>query len=168
MGIELEMATRWGRPVVYVKTWSGRVELAHAPPGIRGVVAVVLALSSMRFILIEDPEAHLHPSSQRLLARVIAEAVNSGKFVTLATHSDYLVSEFNNLIALSSAPEDVRKRLGYRDAEVLKPEAVAAYLARVEGNKVVVERLNIDYEGIPEDEFVKVAEEILKLRNEIY
>jgi len=116
MGIELGVATR--RPVVYVKTWSGRVELARAPPGIRGVVAVILALSSMRFILIEDPEAHLHPSSQRLLARVIAEAVNSGKFVALATHSDYLISEFNNLIALSNVSKDVIKKLRYRDAEV--------------------------------------------------
>jgi len=116
MGIELGVATR--RPVVYVKTWSGRVELARAPPGIRGVVAVILALSSMRFILIEDPEAHLHPSSQRLLARVIAEAVNSGKFVALATHSDYLISEFNNLIALSNVSKDVIKKHRYRDAEV--------------------------------------------------
>lgn len=87
MGVELDIATRWGRPAVYVKMWSGKeVELAHAPPGIRGVVAIVFALSSeMRLILIENPEAHLHPSSQRLLTRIIAEAVNRGKFIIIST-----------------------------------------------------------------------------------
>ncbi len=101
------------------------------------------------------------------MARVIAEAVNSGKSVALTTHSDYLISEFNNLVALSNASKDVIKKLSYRDAEVLKPEAVAAYLVRAEGNRAVVERLEVDYTGIFEDEFAKVAEEILKIRNEL-
>jgi ABC-type ATPase involved in cell division len=170
MGIELDTAARGGKIVVYVKTLSGkRLELTHAPLGIRGVVAVVLALSSdFRFVFIEEPEAHLHPSTQRLMARVIAETVNNGKFVVLSTHSDYIVSEFNNLIALSNVSKDVIKKLGYRDAEILKPESVAAYLVKAEGNRAVVERLEVDYTGIPEDEFVKVAEEILRIRNELY
>jgi predicted ATPase len=150
---------------------ANRIKSRHVPPGIRSFVAIVSALSSeaasSKPILIEEPEAYLHPEIQRLLARTIAEAVNSGKIVVLTTNSDYLISEFNNLIALSNASKDVIKKLGYRDTEVLKPEAVAAYLARVEGNKVVVQRLNVD-DGIPEDVFVRVAEEILKVRNEIY
>ncbi|KUO90684.1 MAG: hypothetical protein AT708_02555 [Pyrobaculum sp. OCT_11] len=171
MGIELDIATQWGKPVVYVKTWSGkRLELAHAPSGIREVIMVIFALSSedFRFVFIEEPETHLHPSAQRLLARAVAEAVNNGKFVALTTHSDYLISEFNNLIALSNVSKDVIKKLSYRDAEVLKPEAVAAYLVKAEGNRAVVERLEVDYTGIPEDEFARVAEEILEIRNELY
>jgi predicted ATPase len=171
MGIELDIATQRGKPVVYVKTWSGkRLELAHAPSGIREIIMVIFALSSedFRFVFIEEPEAHLHPSAQRLLARAIAEAVNNGKFVALTTHSDYLISEFSNLIALSNVSKDVIKKLSYRDVEVLKPEAVAAYLVKAEGNRAVVERLEVDYTGIPENEFARVAEEILEIRNELY
>jgi Uncharacterized conserved protein len=171
MGIELDIATQWGEPVVYVKTWSGkRLELAHAPSGTREIIMVIFALSfeDFRLVFMEEPEAHLHPSAQRLLARAIAEAVNNGKFVALTTHSDYLISEFSNLIALSNVSKDVRKKLSYRDAEVLKPEAVAAYLVKAEGNRAVVERLEVDYTGIPEDEFARSAEEILEIRNELY
>jgi hypothetical protein len=171
MGIELDTATRGGKTVVYVKTWSGkRLELAHAPSGIREIIMVIFALSfeDFRFVFMEEPEAHLHPSAQRLLARAIAEAVNNGKFVALTTHSDYLISEFSNLVALSNVSKDVREKLSYRDAEVLKPEAVAAYLVKAEGNRSVVERLEVDYTGIPEDEFARMAEEILEIRNELY
>jgi predicted ATPase len=157
--------------VAYVKTWSGkRLKLAHAPSGIREVIMVIFALSfeDFCFVFMEEPEAHLHPSAQRLLARAIAEAVNNGKFVALTTYSDYLISEFSNLVALSNVSKNVRKKLSYRDAEVLKPEAVAAYLVRAEGNRAVVERLEVDYTGIPEDEFARVAEEILEIRNELH
>jgi hypothetical protein len=166
IGIELYVSS-----AVYVKTSSGkRLELAHAPPSIREIIMVIFAISSkdFRFVFIEEPEAHLHPSAQRILARAVAEAVNNGKFVVLTTNSDYLLGELNNLIALSNAPEGVRKKLGYRDVEVLRPEAVAAYLVKAEGNRAVVERLEVDYTGIPEDEFARVAEEILRVRNEIY
>jgi len=166
VGIELYAAPT----ALYVKTLSGRkLELAYAPPSIKEVVAAVLALSSddFRFVFIEEPEAHLHPSAQRLMARAIAEAVNRGKFVAITTNSDYLVSELNILIALSNASEDVRRRLGYRDVEVLKPELAAAYLVKAEDGRTVIERLEVDYD-IPEDEFARVAEEILRIRNELY
>ncbi len=163
IGVELRVAPS----AIYITTRSGkRFELAHAPLNIKEVVMTVLTLSSddFRFIFIEEPEAHLHPHAQRLMARVIAEAVNSGKIVTLTTNSDYLISEFNNLIALS-ALGDVRRKLGYRESETIRPEAVAAYLVKADGT---VERLKVDDAGIPEDEFARVAEEILEVRNELY
>jgi predicted protein tyrosine phosphatase len=39
---------------------------------------------------------------------------------------------------------------------------------RTEGDKAVVEKLQVTKEGIPEDEFAKVAEELLGERGRIY
>ncbi len=170
LGAVPEVKFESGAYVVYFRTWTGKtLPLPQAPSGLREVVTVVLSLllPLPRVVFIEEPEAHLHPRAQRLMARVIAEAVNRGKYVVLTTHSDYLISEFSNLISLS-AFEKPPGRLGYRDVEALRPEMVAAYLFKAEGNRAVVEKLEVDKTGIPEDEFARVAEEILEIRNELY
>lgn len=151
IGVELDVSEEG----LVVKTRSGKIlKLTHASSGIREVAAVVLALSSetIRYVFIEEPEIGLHPAAQRLMARAVVEAVNSGKYVALTTHSDYLIAEINNLIA----------------AKTVRPEAVAAYLTKAVGNSAAAERLDVDDAGIPEDEFAEVAEEILETRNELY
>jgi len=50
------------------------------------------------FIVVEEPEAHLHPDAQYLLAKFIAafrNITNSQIFIT--THSPYILTSFNNL-----------------------------------------------------------------------
>jgi predicted ATPase len=156
---------------IYVKSWSNKVmPLTMAPSGVREAITVALALLMAEPInvFIEEPEAHLHPRAQRLLARLIARAVNRRKNVVVTTHSDYLITALNNLIALSQLPSRRLKRLGYTREEVLSPESVAAYLVRTEGDKAIVEKLQVTREGIPEDEFAKVAEELLGERGRIY
>lgn len=170
---------------IYVRMWSGKiVPLALAPSGIREVVTGILALTMiigmreypyarrLMFLLnifIEEPEAHLHPKAQKMLARIIAQAVNTKfKRVIMTTHSDYLLSALNNHILLSRLSSERLRGLGYSEKEALLPEYVAAYLMRIDGDKAVVERLEISEDGIPEDEFAKVSEELLGERSRIY
>jgi Uncharacterized conserved protein len=149
--------------------------IAMAPSGVREAITVALALLIVDpielmpvSVFIEEPEAHLHPRAQRTLARIISRAVNMRKNVVVTTHSDYLISALNNLIALSRLPKRRLKKLGYTEKEVLPPESVAAYLVKTEGDKAVIEKLQVTGEGIPEDEFAKVAEELLGERGRIY
>jgi len=176
LGVTIDVRFESGVYNIYVKSWSNKMmPIAMAPSGVREATTVALALLMVEpnglgpvNVFIEEPEAHLHPRAQRSLAKIISRAVNMGKNVIVTTHSDYLISALNNLIALSQLPKRRLKRLGYTKEEVLPPESVAAYLVRTEGDKAVVEKLQVTREGIPEDEFAKVAEELLGERGRIY
>jgi hypothetical protein len=176
LGVTIDVRFEAGVYNIYVKSWSNKVmPLAMAPSGVREAITAALALLMIEptglepvSVFIEEPEAHLHPRAQRSLARIISRAVNMGKNVIVTTHSDYLITALNNLIALSQLPKRKLKRLGYTKEEVLPPESVAAYLVRTEGDKAVIEKLQVTREGIPEDEFAKVAEELLGERGRIY
>lgn len=54
------------------------------------VIATLLD-PNIKMLIIENPEAHLHPKGQSQLAKLIAKAVTSGKQVVLETHSDHII-----------------------------------------------------------------------------
>ena len=63
--------------------------------GISYSLSVVVALLSAQrgaMILIENPEAHLHPSGQSQLAKLITMVANNGVQVLIETHSDHIIS----------------------------------------------------------------------------
>ena len=61
-------------------------------------------------LIIEEPEAHLHPGMQTVFAREIARLVRSGVRVLMTTHSEWFLEQIGNLVRLSSLPESRRKR----------------------------------------------------------
>ena len=48
-------------------------------------------------LIIEEPEAHLHPSAQADMAVILALLVRAGVKVIVTTHSDWLLEEIGNL-----------------------------------------------------------------------
>jgi len=156
---------------IYVKTWTGKELPLHlAPSGIRESLALILALvapETPSFIFIEESEAHLHPKANVELAKVIARAINTGKRIVISTHSDLFLVALNNLIALSRI-KGKAKELGFDENEVVSPENIIAYLVKAEGDKAVVQELEIKDTGIPEDDFAKITEELLDKRAKIY
>ena len=81
-------------------------------------------------LLIDEPEASLDTGNQVELARILARLVRSGVRILIATHSDYLIKEFNNLIVLSRVKDRkaVRELLGYAADEFLAPDDVCAFV----------------------------------------
>ncbi|MCG5516381.1 MULTISPECIES: AAA family ATPase [unclassified Ectothiorhodospira] len=96
-----------------------------------------------RSLIIEEPEAHLHPKAQRLMARALVRLVNAGLPVMATTHGDTLFQQLNNLAALHTHPQRsaLMQQLGYEKAELLKPDDVAAYQFRREGTATHVNPL---------------------------
>lgn len=50
------------------------------------------------FIILEEPEAHLYPDSQKYISELIGLFVHAGNRAIITTHSPYILGEFNNLL----------------------------------------------------------------------
>ncbi len=99
-------------------------------------------------LIIEEPESHLHPAMQVEFIRTLAEAVRAGIRVIITTHSEWVLEEVANLVALSRLPEARRK--GIDSAQLSLSESdVGAWLfdtrKRPKGSKV--EEIRLDEEA---------------------
>lgn len=63
--------------------------------GITYVLPLIIALVSAKkgdIIMIENPEAHIHPAGQRVLGELIARAGRGGVQAIIETHSDHILN----------------------------------------------------------------------------
>ena len=79
--------------------------------GISYTLPVILTLLTSRqddIVIIENPEAHLHPKGQAKMGELIARAVASGVQVFVETHSDHVINGIRVAVAEKILkPEDV-------------------------------------------------------------
>jgi len=60
-------------------------------------------------LTIEEPEAHLYPTSQKELIELIAYIYNKGSNISLTTHSPYIITTVNNLLLLDEKKDKINK-----------------------------------------------------------
>lgn len=78
------------------------VSLADVGLGVSQILPFLVALHAAKpgyVVFIEQPEIHLHPRAQIMLAEVIARAINRGINVWMETHSAVLLRALQTLIA---------------------------------------------------------------------
>lgn len=61
-------------------------------------------------IILEEPEAHLYPDSQKYMAEALATFAHAGCQVIVTTHSPYTLGEFNNLLYAAEIHSAVEQR----------------------------------------------------------
>ena len=98
-------------------------------------------------LIIEEPEAHLHPAMQVKFTRQLAAAVKAGVRVIATTHSEWILEELANLVRISGLSEADRKDISGGIA--LESDEVGAWLfqpkKRPKGS--VVREISLDVES---------------------
>ena len=128
-------------------------------------------------LIIDEPEAHLHPEAQQQMAAALAFMVRSGLRVLITTHSHYMVEQLGNFVAVSTLDEDVRKRalklngaLGDEDIYLDETE-VAVYDFATDksehGSVVETVDFNQDYGYFPRDHNWSIADQMNRTRRVI-
>lgn len=107
---------------------------------------VLLLKSNISFnlLIIEEPEAHLHPKLQLLIARIIIRLINEGLPVWITTHSDTIMQHINNMIKLenTTVSKEVLNKYGIGVADLTNEIEVSIYQFNVlEGNKTEIKEL---------------------------
>ena len=107
-------------------------------------------------LIIEEPEAHLHPAAQTKIALTLARLVRVGVRVIITTHSDWLLEQIGNLVR-----EGEVMKLGKNQSEPttwLTKEEVGAWWFRTDEPVKEIPFDNI--EGIEPKDYYDVAEEL--------
>ena len=102
-------------------------------------------------LIIEEPEAHLHPGAQADIAVILTRLVRAGVRVIITTHSDWLLQEISNLTLEGLLAEETDE-----PASWLLPEEIGVW--HFQKDEPVKEIPFHPREGISPEDYEDVAE----------
>ena len=150
-----------GTMVIFDERRGLEVPLERAPSGLKELAPLALVIRHVLekgdILMIEEPEAHLHPDAQSAVTRALAVLAKSGATVVATTHSVHVLDEVSHLVRLSSLSGDERRKLGYEKWEGLAPEEVAIYTMDFEGSTRAVKVMR---EGVSETDMDRILIEM--------
>lgn len=159
--------TRPEQPLILYKSGPVEVPLQRASSMIAELAPLDLWLKYLLrpedLLIIDEPEAHLHPENQRLLARLLVRLVRTEVGVVCPTHSSLILHQLSNQILAAQLDPETREKQGlqYTADDLIKSEEVGVYLFDVQEDGTHILPVPVDAEiGISEDEFLRVAESI--------
>ena len=140
----LEMSFMKGAELVRYKPQNVGLGISYALP----LVVALLSATENDILLIENPEAHLHPRGQAEIGRLIALVASLGTQIYVETHSDHVINGI---------------RVAVRKENVKREDVNIAFLKRVRGETgdgapeeySVIDNISVDENGelshYPED-----------------
>lgn len=131
--------------------WSHGLPLMNASSMVSELTPVVFYLRHLvspgSVLIVEEPEAHLHPGLQVEFTRHLARLVQSGVRVVITTHSDWILEELANIVRRSALATTQGETAPDSDI-ALPPNQVGAWMFKPETSLKgsVVEELILDDE----------------------
>jgi len=111
--------------------WREELPLTNSSSAVSELAPVVLFLRHVvapgDVLIVEEPEAHLHPAAQVKLTRLLAGTVQAGLRVVMTTHSEWILEALANVVrrsALAGGSSDGK----VEQAVALRPSDVGAWL----------------------------------------
>lgn len=108
----------------------------HVGFGLTHVMPIVLAVLTAKpggLLLIENPEAHLHPRGQTELGKMFARAAKNGVQIVIETHSDHIINGI---------------RMAVKHKEINSEDVLVQFFSNgVTGQGSAMDTLHIDKEG---------------------
>lgn len=89
-----------GRPLTHVRPPNGAFGVTYALP----VIVAALLAPRGGLLLVENPEAHLHPAGQSAMGRFLARLASDGVQVIVETHSDHVINGMRRAIGAEGSP----------------------------------------------------------------
>lgn len=102
-----ELIRQEGNLYLKIEGVENAIPISAAASSIKELLPMFLLLKNRMLldifqVLFEEPEAHVHPCKQYVVADMIARCFNNGTMFQMTTHSDYLLSRINQLIRLGN------------------------------------------------------------------
>ncbi|MHC1732018.1 MAG: AAA family ATPase [Bacteroidales bacterium] len=157
-------------PVIKYKPLGGTKELPLfiASSVVSEISPILLTLKSninFNAMIIEEPEAHLHPELQQKMAQVIIRLMNSGVPVWITTHSETILQHINNMIKLkrNKKSRELCEEYSYTKEDLVDVKDVQMYqFSKNEKQRTVLEKLECNENGFVVPTFNKALQSILE------
>jgi predicted ATPase len=160
--IEVERAVS-GKPLEFFyrpRKAEQALPVRHSSSTVAELAPLVLLLHGVvqpgDLLIIEEPEAHLHPLAQTQIALTLARLVRAGVRVVVTTHSEWFIQQIGNLIREGEVIQLVKGSI--TPANWLLKEEVGAWW--FSGGKPVKELPFDRIEGIEPQDYYDVADKL--------
>jgi predicted ATPase len=158
-----------------------KINVSNASSGQQEMLPLAILLKFIHFskyigggctVYIEEPEAHLFPTAQKIIVELISTVYNTSRgsiqfFIT--THSPYILTSFNNLIQAGlirkNSKEETKQNLWniVEDEKILDPDLLIAYSLKNGNSSSLIDNYNLISTNIIDEVSNEIAIEFDKL-----